>query len=142
MNKNISFFKKYNLIIITILLALINANSHAEQGDYANDNQNGSKFILEKRNLKDLKIGATLKTTDGPIPIGNVIDRLVNVANSRLNGEKINRVIWKKGANPQDAVDVSISSDDDYDHAFNNLLGRIDCEYEISNNDMIIKNIK
>lgn len=142
MNK-VFFHKKIILIIFILIIFLISKNSIAlsSVGEELGIKKEELNFVVTKNTLREMKIGATIRTTDGPVEIDDVLSRILRLLNYHLNGPEIKGIMWEKGTDYREKVLVDISMNDNYDLIFNNLLGRIHYKYEIIDNIIIVKQL-
>ncbi len=78
-----------------------------------------------------LKVGATIKSTQGPQPLWDILKRLA--ALKRMN------VSWASDVDQKVLVDVDINSNDDFYEAIDNLLRQVDYFHEMQGNTIVVR---
>ncbi|MCL2790689.1 MAG: pilus (MSHA type) biogenesis protein MshL [Desulfobulbus sp.] len=100
-------------------------------------------FVLPKDKLDDtlagvnleapqMKVGATIRSTNGPQPLWDVMKRLAN-----LKGMTVS---WSSDVDQNAVVDVDIAANDNFYDAVANLLRQADYFHEINGNNLVIRN--
>jgi len=79
-----------------------------------------------------IKVGATIRSTNGPQPLWDVMKRLAN-----LKGMTVS---WASDVDQNVLVDVDISATDDFRDAIANLLRQADYFHELSGKSIVIRN--
>jgi len=79
-----------------------------------------------------IKVGATIRSTNGPQPLWDVMKRLAN-----LKGMTVS---WASDVDQNVLVDVDISATDDFRDAITNLLRQADYFHELSGKSIVIHN--
>jgi len=95
---------------------------------------NEQKNLGEKDDSSEIKVGATIKSTGGPIPLVEILKRLA--AFKKMN------VSYNSDVNRFTTVDVDISADDNFFDAISNIIRQADYYYEINEKTIIIGNKK
>lgn len=78
-----------------------------------------------------LKVGASIRSTQGPQPLWDILKRLA--ALKRMS------VSWASDVDQNVLVDVDISADDDFYSAVKNLLRQVDCFHEMEGATIVVK---
>ncbi len=78
-----------------------------------------------------IKVGATIRSTAGPQPLWDILNRLA--------GLKSMSVSWASDVDNNVLVDVNIAADDDYFTAIDNLLRQVEYYQEVEDNTLVIK---
>ena len=92
------------------------------------------KNLGEKDDSSEIKVGATIKSPGGPIPLVDILKRLA--AFKKMN------VSYNSDVNRFTTVDVDISADDNFFDAISNIIRQADYYYEIDERTIIIGNKK
>jgi len=79
-----------------------------------------------------IKVGATIRSTNGPQPLWDVMKRLAN-----LKGMTVS---WASDVDQNVLVDVDISANDSFNDAIANLLRQADYFHELSGKSIVIHN--
>jgi len=79
-----------------------------------------------------IKVGATIRSTNGPQPLWDVMKRLAN-----LKGMTVS---WASDVDQNVLVDVDIAANDGFYGAVANLLRQADYFHEINGNNIVIRN--
>ena len=78
-----------------------------------------------------LKVGARITTTQGPLPLWDIVKRLV-----ALKGMNVS---WASDVDKSILVDVDINPDDDFYKALDDMLRQVDYFAEVQGNTVVIK---
>ena len=78
-----------------------------------------------------IKVGANIRSTQGPLPLRDIIKGLVKL--------KEMSVSWESDVNQDVLVDVDISANDNFYDAINNLLRQVDYFHEVEGSTIVIK---
>lgn len=78
-----------------------------------------------------LKVGATIRSTEGPQQLLDILKRLVALKKMTIS--------WASDVDMFVYVDVDISANDDFDYAIRNLLRQVDYYHEIQNDTVVVK---
>ena len=78
-----------------------------------------------------LKVGARITTTSGPLPLWDIVKRLV-----ALKGMSVS---WASDVNKNVLVDVDINPDDDFYKALDAMLRQVDYFAEVQGNTIVVK---
>ena len=78
-----------------------------------------------------LKVGATIRSTAGPQPLWDILNRL-----GALKGMSVS---WASDVDQSVLVDVNIAAEDDFFTAIDNLLRQVDYYNEVEGNTIIVK---
>ena len=95
--------------------------------DIDSDDELDSKEGEEYR----LKVGATIRSSGGPQPLWDILNRLAALKNMSVS--------WASDVERDVLVDVNIASDDDFFEAIDNLLRQVDYYQEVVKNTIIVK---
>jgi len=79
-----------------------------------------------------IKAGATIRSTNGPLPLWDIMKRLAN-----LKGMTVS---WTSDVDQNVLVDVDIAANDNFYDAVANLLRQADYFHEINGNNIVIRN--
>ncbi|WP_310599499.1 pilus (MSHA type) biogenesis protein MshL [Desulfobulbus sp.] len=79
-----------------------------------------------------IKVGATIRSTNGPLPLWDVMKRLAN-----LKGMTVS---WASDVDQNALVDVDISATDNFFDAITNLLRQADYFHEVNEKNIVIRN--
>ena len=79
-----------------------------------------------------IKVGATIRSTSGPLPLWDIMKRLAN-----LKGMTVS---WASDVDQNSLVDVDISATDNFYDAIANLLRQADYFHEVSANNIVVRN--
>ena len=96
------------------------------------DDEKGN--LGDKDEFSELKVGATIKSTGGPIPLVEILKKLA--AFKKMN------VSYNSDVNRFTSVDVDISADDSFFDAISNIIRQADYYYELNDKTIIIGNKK
>lgn len=86
---------------------------------------------LNKSEDVNIKVGATIRSTQGKQPLWDIMKRLASL--KRMN------ISWASDVDQNVPVDVDINATDDYNTALGNLLRQVDYYYEIVGSTIIVK---
>lgn len=96
-------------------------------GDEIKDNAD----IPDLEGDSSLKVGATIRSTSGPMPLRDIMKWLAE-------SKKMN-VSWASDVDNSVLVDVDISANDDFYNAIDNLLRQVDYFHEMEGNTIVVK---
>ncbi|PIE58062.1 MAG: pilus (MSHA type) biogenesis protein MshL [Desulfobulbus propionicus] len=99
-------------------------------GYLAADINTGEDLDTEESDFQ-LKVGATIRSTGGPQPLWDILNRL-----AALKGMSVS---WASDVERDVLVDVNIAADDNYFEAIDNLLRQVDYYQEVVNNTIVVK---
>lgn len=88
----------------------------------------------EQDDSSEIKVGATIKSTGGPIPLVEILKKLA--AFKKMN------VSYNSDVNRFTTVDVDISAEDNFFDAISNIIRQADYFYEINGRTIVIGNKK
>ncbi|WP_051309440.1 pilus (MSHA type) biogenesis protein MshL [Desulfogranum japonicum] len=100
-------------------------------GYLAADINSDDELETEKGAEYRLKVGATIRSTGGPQPLWDILNRLASLKNMSVS--------WASDVERDVLVDVNIAADDDYFEAIDNLLRQVDYYQEVVKNTIIVK---
>ena len=89
-------------------------------------------ILGEKSDDYQMKVGATIKSTGGLLPLENILNRLAT-----LKGMTVS---WASDVNQYAQVNVNISADNNFSTAIGNLLRQVDYFHEIKGRTIYVKN--
>jgi len=95
-------------------------------------NDTASDTLGEKSDEYQIKVGATIKSTGGLLPLENILNRLAN-----LKGMTVS---WASDVNQYAQVNVNISADDNFFNAIDNLLRQVDFFHEVKGKTIFVRN--
>ncbi|WP_319548863.1 pilus (MSHA type) biogenesis protein MshL [Desulfogranum marinum] len=87
--------------------------------------------LEEQSGEYQLKVGATIRSTAGPQPLWDILNRL-----GALKGMSVS---WASDVDQSVLVDVNIAAEDDFFTAIDNLLRQVDYYNEVEGNTIIVK---
>jgi general secretion pathway protein D/MSHA biogenesis protein MshL len=78
-----------------------------------------------------LRVGADITTTEGAVPLRDIMKRLASLHNMNVS--------WASDVDQYVYIDVDIRAEDDFFNALDNMLRQVDYFYELKGNTIIIK---
>ncbi len=87
--------------------------------------------LEEQSGEYQLKVGATIRSTAGPQPLWDILNRL-----GALKGMSVS---WASDVDQSVLVDVNIAAEDDFFTAIDNLLRQVDYFNEVEGNTIVVK---
>ena len=101
-----------------------------QQPSYMVDTGN-TESLDEEVNDIAVKVGASIRSTQGPQPLWDILKRLAAL-------KKMN-VSWASDVDQNVLVDVDINANDDFYSAIENLLRQVDFYHEMSGSTIVVK---
>lgn len=98
---------------------------------YVTTEQQADDDLDDQAGEYQLKVGATIRSTAGPQPLWDILNRL-----AALKGMSVS---WASDVDQAVKVDVNIAADDDYFTAIDNLLRQVDYFQEVEGNTIVVK---
>ena len=95
-------------------------------------NDTASDLLGEKSDEYQVKVGATIKSTGGLMPLENILNRLAN-----LKGMTVS---WASDVNQYAQVNVNIAAEDNFFNAIENLLRQVDFFHEVKGKTIYVRN--
>lgn len=98
---------------------------------YITPDQQADDELTSEGEEYQLKVGATIRSTAGPQPLWDILNRLAAL--------KSMSVSWASDVDQSVLVDVNIAADDDFFTAIDNLLRQVDYYQEVEDNTIVVK---
>ncbi len=95
-------------------------------------NETASDTLGEKSDEYQIKVGATIKSSGGLMPLENILNRLAN-----LKGMTVS---WASDVNQYAQVNVNIAAEDNFFKAIENLLRQVDFFHEVKGKTIYVRN--
>jgi hypothetical protein len=99
---------------------------------YVVANETAGDTLGQKSEEYQIKVGATIRSTGGLMPLENILNRLAN-----LKGMTVS---WASDVNQYAQVNVSIAADDNFFNAIDNLLRQVDFFHEVKGKTIFVRN--
>ncbi|WP_035247530.1 pilus (MSHA type) biogenesis protein MshL [Desulfogranum mediterraneum] len=98
---------------------------------YITAEQQAGEALEEELDEYQLKVGATIRSSAGPQPLWDILNRLA--------GLKGMSVSWASDVDQNVLVDVNIAAEDDFFTAIDNLLRQVDYFQEVEHNTIVVR---
>jgi general secretion pathway protein D/MSHA biogenesis protein MshL len=99
---------------------------------YVVANETAGDALGQKSEEYQIKVGATIRSTGGLMPLENILNRLAN-----LKGMTVS---WSSDVNQYAQVNVNIAADDNFFNAIDNLLRQVDFFHEVKGKTILVRN--
>ena len=107
---------------------------------HENIRSNDKSNNYSRNSLSKQSIGVSIRTTKGPIPLYDILPRLVSLANTYSN-IKISGIDFGSNIDTTQSVNVFLTPEHTFDYAFNHVLRQIDLTYELNKDILTIKSV-